>query len=89
MDDIAVGMMMVATALFQEAESPLGHCAFFGPMEAPGEQVPALAQGVADRRAGMVGALRAAWERFEAGEARRHMEAPEIYTRLRMVADKG
>jgi len=87
--DFALGLMMTAIGLFQEAESPLGHVKTLDPMEGgAGDGVKGpqeAAQGVNPGER-VSQAIAEAFQRFERLEARRAGEKDQLYDRMRQTA---
>ena len=88
--DIATGMMLTAVALFQEAETPLGHLPIFDPPStgAPtgGQETPA--DRFAGQRQNMVDSLKKAYGDFENDQAQRGDQRTALYARLRKLAGR-
>ena len=87
--DLATGMMMTAVALFQEAESPLGHLPIFDP---PNMGTPAGGEAPQDmyagQRQGIANSLRQAYGAFENDQAQRGDQRTALYARLRKLAGR-
>ena len=91
--DLVTGLMLTCVALFQEAETPLGHVAAF---DAPDKgrvqdsESSALAREVNARRTAMQTTIANAYRAFERGEAARvSPNRREVYMGLRRVASGG
>jgi hypothetical protein len=75
-------LMMVATALFQEVESPLGHCGVFDPEGGVGSGKEGEDGPAARIRQGMVDSIRGRFEDFESREAMRPDERGRLYQQM-------
>ena len=84
---MTLAMMMTATALFQEVESPLGHSKFF---DVEGD-APEGGGGVDEQRQGMVDSIAESFEMLE-DETRQERLGPQqigdMYMSMRQVAEK-
>lgn len=87
--DLALGLMLTATALYQEAETPFGTVGFlYRDDDEETARAGGLAGAVATRRLGMRQSLQHTFEAFEATERRRDgSEQRELYTAMRKFAD--
>lgn len=77
--DLPTGLMMTCVALFQEAETPLGHVACFGTDK----------EGAPDaQRASVVDSIRAAYEDFEQNTTMPAKQREGLYRDMRAVAGR-
>ena len=96
--DIPTSLMMTATALLQDVESPLGHCAVFDPPQGEkpeGAQGEAQPQGTeapdafADEREKIAASIQTVWQRFEQREAQRGNRLDVMYDSMRKAARRN
>lgn len=83
--DFALGLMMTAIGLFQEAETPLGHVGTLDPMESGSEGPQEGAQGE-NPGAQVSQAIATAFQHLERTQARRAGEREQLYDRMRQTA---
>jgi len=89
--DFALGLMMTAIGLCQEAESPLGHVATLDPegqVGAGGVKSAADGQQGGQQSQRVSKAIAEAFQRLEATEARRAGERVTLYETMRQTAAK-
>jgi hypothetical protein len=89
--DIPTGMMMTAVALFQEAETPLGHTGVLDPPQSAetGEETGQVQQDpMAEDRQRIVDAVAQQWQDFERQVAARGIKKDVLYRQLRALARK-
>lgn len=91
--DLALGMMMTAVGLFQEAETPLGHVKTLDPADMGGEAAagpPKPQDGAQGPKASepIVQAIATAFRSLERLETRRGAQRGAVYDKMRQTAAK-
>ena len=86
--DFALGLMMTAVGLCQEAESPLGHVATLDPDGQTGAEGGKTAADGPQEGQRVSEAIAGAFKRLEATEARRAGERVALYEKMRQTAAK-
>jgi len=89
--DTATALMLVATALTEDAETPLGHAATFGPLESDEEIEPDSLPGrIQQERVGMVDTIATAVRMLEQGEQQQRPEPPaeDLYASMGRLAQE-
>ena len=86
--DFALGLMMTAVGLCQEAESPLGHVATLDPEGQIGDEGGKSAADGQQQGQRVSEAIATAFKRLEATEARRAGQRVSLYETMRQTAAK-
>lgn len=91
MFNTATALMLVAVGLTEDAETPLGHVASFGPLDGePATETNSIGQQVQSQRMAVVDTIARAVRMIERAEANRpEPPADDLYAAMRRLADES